>query len=1257
MSHVYAVALVVAATASAATVSAAELTLADSPVFLTQGVEPNFIMAIDDSGSMDYEVLLPGNDGAAWWRTRNLSGTCTAITGGTFVGCISNGITDLVSPGRLNFNNGGTESATWKKYIHLFPNGTDGLGAESSRRRLADGTHQYYAIPPIPEFGWARSPEHNAAYFDPTEAYEPWVNGGGYTFANVPPTSARFDPVYGTGTGSDKLDLTRDVAGSANADVTATCSNTLPAPAANWYFRVHTGMTLPVGTCIRSSGTGNNWETTRAACAVGVNNGCLTVNGGGSNQTRTIATDSSVAIRYFPATVYLSTNNGFPGYNTANALPLGLAPNGTTLYRYEIKPANFATTADYNKAIQNFANWFTYYRKRHQALRAGLGGAFKDVSGIRVAGFTINNNTANANPSSINVQTTRDALYTNFYSEWTGTGGTPNRNAVANILRNFRRTDASAPIQYACQKNFGMLFTDGFSNTGGGFDTVGNVDGASGAPFADSTSNTMADGVMGGYINNLRSSLPLGKVPVSPLCADPTHPLSLDCNANLHMNFHAVTLGTRGIVFDPDITQDPFASPPAWPTQFFQRHPSAVDDLWHATINGRGKLLNARTPKEIATKLKEVLLDVSTKPSSASAAAVSGASIRPGSQAFQAQFVPKGWTGDVLAYKVSYEKDSLGSLSEKPEWQASKTTFDPTTREIFTQLAGRGVPFQYSPMFALDPTRLNVLGANQTAQESMINFIRGDRSNEGTAVGQFRVRESVLGDIVNSAPLFVGRPGFPYDNSFPDKNYATFSKAKSTRTPAVYVGANDGMLHAFNANDGKELFAFVPNGVLGNLPVLASQSYEQNHRFFVDGSPNMGDVYINGAWRTVVVGGLNKGGQSIYALDVTNPSGFSASDVLWEFTDNDLGYTYGQPSIVKLHNGSWGAVFSNGYNSSENDGTRGSGKAMLFIVDLSDGTIIRKIDTASGTQATPNGLATPTVIDFDRDYVADYVYAGDLNGNMWKFDLRDPNEDNWNVAYLSGSTPRPLYVARDSASALQPITTAAAVARGPNGAGMLVLFGTGKFLEFSDRTSTTTQSFYGIYDPNAGPSDPLTGRASLGKQENLEEIDVDVDGGGTAQVRVTTANNAGTRGWYMDLLDEDGQRMGERVNSDVVYRDDRIIFTTVIPSSDLCTAGGDSWIMELNPLTGGRLKISPIDVNRDGKIDEKDFGLSPEAGGLTPGSGFKSLVGIVNGVGIAADPNNPVEFKYLAGSDGRMQTVRESADPRARGRQSWRVVR
>jgi len=156
---------------------AAELDLANSPVFLTQGVEPNFIMAIDDSGSMDYEVLLPGNDGAAWWRTKNASGSCTAATGGTFVGCISDGTNDLVSAGRLNFNNGGSESATWKKYIHLFPNGTDGLGEDSSRRRLADGTHQYYAIPPIPAYGWARSPEHNAAYFDPTETYDPWVSG------------------------------------------------------------------------------------------------------------------------------------------------------------------------------------------------------------------------------------------------------------------------------------------------------------------------------------------------------------------------------------------------------------------------------------------------------------------------------------------------------------------------------------------------------------------------------------------------------------------------------------------------------------------------------------------------------------------------------------------------------------------------------------------------------------------------------------------------------------------------------------------------------------------------------------------------------------------------------------------------------------------------------------------------------------------------------------------------------------------------
>lgn len=1251
---------------------AAQLALADSPIFLTQGVDPNLIMAIDDSGSMDGELLLRGNDGAAWWRTLNASGTCSQASGRSFVGCVSDGDSDLPETGKLNFNNGGTANDTWKKYVYLFPNGYTTPVNRSFRRRYQDSTHDHYAIPPIPAFAWSRGPEHNAAYFDPRITYTPWPNGGSYTFANSDPQAARFDPVYGAAT--DAIDLTRDIAGTGNADTSAACGNSLPAVGTHSAFRVQRGMTLPEGTCFRREGTGQSWMSVRSGgCQIGVNNGCP-VRSGTTDGTVTVTDNTSVGIRYFPATFYLSSATLLPaGYGYTGATTnLGTAPNGSDLIRFEIKYENFSGQAEYNAAIQNFANWFTYYRKRHQALRAGLGSSFNNIGGIRVAGFRINSSGVDVDPISVDVASNRSDLYDDFYYEWTDAGGTPNRDAVANIVRNFRRTGSGAPITQACQKNFGMLFTDGFSNRTGGFDSVGNIDGAAGipAPFRDGVSNTLADGVMKAYLENLRPDLPTGRLNVPQACITGTPPLSMDCNRNLHMNFYAVTLGTRGISFDPDASppQDPFASPPTWPTAFFDRHPSAVDDIWHATVNGRGKLLNAKTPREISDKLTEVLRAVQSETASASTASVSSGSIRTNTQVYQARFDTGRWTGELLAYNVA----TNGTLSNNPVWNAAANIPTHTARQIFTRLSnGTAAAFTWADVIEDDAVRKAELGASDADVQAMINYIRGDSSNEGTGTGQYRPRNSRLGDIVNSSPVYVGRPAFSYGGSFPDPNYSTYRNAQRDRRGVVYVGANDGMLHAFDTtNSGRELFAYIPGAVVKNLRNLASQTYDQSHKYFVDGAPNMGDAYLDGQWRTVVVGGLNRGGQAIYALDVTNPTTFSASNVLWEFSHDDLGYTYSQPAIVRLANGQWAAVFGNGYNSSEDDDfpndAPGSGVAQLFIVNLEDGSLIKTITTGVGNQATPNGLATPTVVDVNNDSIADYVYAGDLRGNLWKFDLTSNDDDDWDVSYSDDDgDPVPLYVARASSNARQPITSRVDVARGPNGVGMLVLFGTGKFLEVSDRSTTATQTFYGIYDPNTlnestrSDIDPLDGRSNLIAQtilaDNVQVTRTDAQGNivNGLRVRITSTNAPGPRGWYLDLTS------GERVVANPTFRDGKVIFSTTIPSTDLCSSGGSSWVMELDALTGQRLGESPVDINLDGQIDASDIAAWSNGAGTnnTSVSGFQPTVGLVNGVGIVADPERPVEFKYMAGSTGNMQTVRERGNPSATGRQSWRAVR
>jgi len=406
---------------------------------------------------------------------------------------------------------------------------------------------------------------------------------------------------------------------------------------------------------------------------------------------------------------------------------------------------------------------------------------------------------------------------------------------------------------------------------------------------------------------------------------------------------------------------------------------------------------------------------------------------------------------------------------------------------------------------------------------------------------------------------------------------------------------------------------------------------------------------------------LNKGGQGIYALDVTDPSSFSTSKILWEFTDKtdaDMGYTYSQPVIARLNiggSGKWVAIFGNGYNNTDADGTPSTtGHAVLYIVDIQTGALIKKIDTGIGTAGagggTPNGLASVAVVDLNGDVNADYVYAGDLQGNMWKFDLTSSSISNWKVAYSVGGVPKPLFVAQDASNHRQPITSRPEVIRGPNGTGMTVLFGTGKWLEFSDKTvdSTKPQSFYGLYDANTGSAtDMILSRASLGAQTILSETS-----SGSRVKRSTSTNAAGVSGWYMDLIPPpSGPYAGERVVASPVARNGLVFFVTLIPSvTDPCDAGGKSWLMALSAQTGQQPSQAVVDVNGDGKLDATDLAAS---GVQLDGGGAAAMPGVLavgNGTANALTPDASCEI-------GKICTNQNTVKDLKLGRQSWRQIR
>ena len=709
--------------------------------------------------------------------------------------------------------------------------------------------------------------------------------------------------------------------------------------------------------------------------------------------------------------------------------------------------------------------------------------------------------------------------------------------------------------------------------------------------------------------------------------------------------------------------------------------------------NAGGKAYAAEDGLALATTLKSVFSSILG--GSAAAVTVNSTSLQNNSKLYLARFNSSDWSGNLLAFKIkadgslAYTTDANGlMIPDADGWQASV----PSSRIIVSYDGTSGIPFQWNELTVAQKNLLDPGNVGSTTSP-VLDYLRGDQSQEIKNGGTFRDRSTLLGDIVHSSPVYVGPPAFPYPDDMEGMAhpYSAFRTSQANRTPMIYVGANDGMLHAFDAATGKEKFAYVPNVVYNRLQALTDPNYV--HRYTVDGSPTVVDAFFDNAWHTVLVAGLRGGGQGIYALDVTDPAAWNtesdaATHVLWEFTDSDdadLGYTFSRPNVVRLHNGDWAAVFGNGYNNTEADSHAStSGNAVLYVVRLSDGALIKKIDTGVGISDSasggkPNGLATVAPVDVDGDAIADYIYGGDLYGNLWKFDLKDSNPANWDVAYKSGSSPQPLFTACSSVpctdSNRQPITTRPQVAKHPTGEGYLVYFGTGKYFENSDNSAfgQLTQSFYAVWDKNKSPLTSFD-RNDLKQRKILAEVsafglnlrltsgidDDTTDGGGEIDWKTRL-------GWYLDLVNtQDGNtdNHGERIVSGPILRGNRVIFTTMLPAENPCSAGGTGWIMELDAVQGTRLDSTPLDLNGNGTFGSEDYTQATwdinddgtvNSSDIVPVSGVQSTEGIPTSPGIIGIEDDK-EKKFLSGSSGNIQQLTEQAGSAKTGRLSWREI-
>ena len=528
----------------------------------------------------------------------------------------------------------------------------------------------------------------------------------------------------------------------------------------------------------------------------------------------------------------------------------------------------------------------------------------------------------------------------------------------------------------------------------------------------------------------------------------------------------------------------------------------------------------------------------------------------PDVYAFTPWFEDGTFKGDLMAYPVNPD-GSVAVLA--PKWRAATqlASQNPTSgRNIATtDGAGNAIPFDYAQ---LTPDQQLAVDSDP----DVVNYVRGDRSKESLS---FRERASVLGDIVHSAPVFLGRPiaGYVFDD------YLSYAEANAGREARVFVGANDGMLHAFDADTGLEEFAYVPSMIMDNLVKLTVDPY--NHQYFVDGFLTVEDVQYDDAWHSVLVGGLGAGGRGYYGLDVTDPDAISDTDaadkILWEFHAGlaegiNVGFSYSRPSIIRLKQGKqWAAVFGNGYLSA-------AGRASLFVVDIKTGAVIKELVV---NDDAGNGLSSPTVIDSDGDGYADTAYAGDLNGNVWKFDLDSADPDNWKVD-LGGW---PFF----TALAGQSITTAPEVGRHSSGEGVMVYVGTGRLFGATDGLDTTLQAAYGLWDTGTS-----VGINSL-RQQWIRYVPHS-SGEATRTATHYPVNWESHKGWMTNLSIEGSNILdrGERVIQDILLRDGRVSLMSVNPT----VGTGDNWLVQLNAMTGGAPRKTIIDINGDGELDVLD---------------------------------------------------------------------
>ncbi|MDT3722164.1 PilC/PilY family type IV pilus protein [Pseudomonas oryzihabitans] len=923
------------------------------------------------------------------------------------------------------------------------------------------------------------------------------------------------------------------------------------------------------------------------------------------------------------------TKTGVPAYyyvfNAANANCNGLTSDEDC---YTL--VNPTSSAD----RQNFAIWYAFYRNRALSMQSSANLAFSQFSRtVRITWQDLSNcTTLNSSGScrgisysGSNQLLTFDnqarANFFNWLSDVNFNTGTPLRAAMDNAGKFLQTTGVNGPYakvpwttqspEYACRPSYQVMMTDGKWNSDSF--SVGNLDGTSRtlpdgksytamSPFQDSASNTLADLAFKYWYTDAQPNIANKLAPYvreSSSNADTQYWNPKNDPATWqHLVTYTVGFGLSSSLTNPAWGGSTYAggysSSMTWPAASSDSD-NNVYDLWHAALNSRGEFFSADDANGLVSSLNEVVTRIA-QANSASASQASSPlldSSLSSNYTYVPTFSSTDWSGDLTKYLRSATTTSK-VWSAQAKLDATYGSGNYAQRKVYMASGGVLKDFAWANLSDAQKTSLNrsLTATSDSYGADRVTYLKGNRSQESlTAKPAFRIRNHLLGDIIDSTPALVTTPSSPVAkmNALVGTagSYTAFLQTWAERASRIYVGANDGMLHAFD-DDGNETFAFIPSAVIANLYKLTDTGYGgSNHQFYVDGSPVVQDVYFGGAWHTVLVGTLRGGAQAIFALDITDPS---QPKLLWEKSASDsdyaeLGFTYSKPVIARLHTGDWGVILANGYNGA-ND------KALLYVLNVADGSRLAVLEpTPNDGLTSANGLSTPAAADVDGDLVVDYVYAGDLRGNLWRFDLLGSSltatatASNFKVAFGGA----PLYRARSTSytsggsNQLQAIMAAPLLVRHPSGTGYLLVFGTGKYLETADATAVTSKamSFYGIWDRqtdgSAVSSTPTLTTANLQQQTLGSDTTISYTSATNAAVSTTantlssnavnwytSTNTAGQYGWYLNL-----PLTGEMSITRPLYLADTLFAATLTPNDDPCDSGAVTYLYALDPFTGG----------------------------------------------------------------------------------------